>query len=132
MVFIIFFIPVYQFVLTPETINTLQEFPDDEKELYEYSELLSSEFLSILISSLITHLIFGITVGLVSSFLSIKFGTRYRCPICHISFGRIDSYQKHIELVHGTKPIKSKKNLDLGRWICWNKNITTVTKRISR
>ncbi len=113
-VFIIFFIPVYQFVLTPETINTLQEFPDDEKELYEYSELLSSEFLSILISSLITHLIFGITVGLVSSFLSIKFGTRYRCPICHISFGRIDSYQKHIELVHGTKPIDLKRILILG------------------
>ena len=131
-VFIIFFIPVYQFVLTPETVNTLQEFTDDEKELYEYSELLSSEFLTVLISSLLTHLIFGITVGLVSSLLSIKFGIRYRCPKCHISFGRIDSYQKHIELVHGTKPIESKKNLDLGRWICWNKNITTVTKRISR
>ena len=74
-VFIIFFIPVYQFVLTPETVNTLQEFTDDEKELYEYSELLSSEFLTVLISSLLTHLIFGITVGLVSSLLSIKFGT---------------------------------------------------------
>ena len=113
-VFIIFFIPVYQFVLTPETVNTLQEFSDDEKELYEYSELLSSEFLTVLISSLITHLIFGITVGLVSSLLSIKFGTRYRCPKCHISFGRIDSYQKHIELVHGTKPIDLKRILILG------------------
>jgi NADH dehydrogenase len=113
-VFIIFFIPVYQFVLTPETVNTLQEFSDDEKELYEYSELLSSEFLTVLISSLITHLIFGITVGLVSSLLSIKFGTRYRCPICYISFGRIDSYQKHIELVHGTKPIDLKRILILG------------------
>ncbi len=113
-VFIIFFIPVYQFVLSPETVNTLQEFTYDEKELYEYSQLLSSEFLTVLVSSLITHLIFGITVGLVSSLLSIKFGTRYRCPICHISFGRIDSYQKHIELVHGTKPIDLKRILILG------------------
>ena len=111
-VFIIFFIPVYQFVLTPETVNTLQEFTDDEKELIE-SEL-SSEWLTVLVSSLVTHLIFGITVGLVSSLLSIKFGTRYRCPKCDISFSRIDSYQKHIELVHGTKPIDLKRILILG------------------
>ncbi|MGI9009836.1 MAG: NAD(P)/FAD-dependent oxidoreductase [Nitrososphaeraceae archaeon] len=111
-VFIIFFIPVYQFVLSPETVNTLQELTDDEKELIE-SEL-SSEFLTVLVSSLITHLIFGITVGLVSSLLSIKFGTRYRCPKCDISFGRIDSYQKHTELVHGTKPIDLKRILILG------------------
>ena len=112
MVFIIFFIPVYQFVLSPETVNTLQEFTDDEKELIE-SEL-SSEWLTVLVSSLVTHLIFGITVGLVSSLLSIKFGTRYRCPKCDISFSRIDSYQKHIELVHGTKPIDLKRILILG------------------
>ncbi len=48
-----------------------------KRTYYEYSELLSSEFLTVLISSLLTHLIFGITVGLVSSLLSIKFGTGY-------------------------------------------------------
>ena len=112
-VFIVFFIPVYQFVLSPETVNTLQELTLDEKELIEYSEL-SSELLTVLIGSLVTHLIFGITVGLVSSILSIKFGTRYRCPKCDISFGRIDSYQKHIELIHGTKPIDLKRILILG------------------
>lgn len=111
-VFIIFFIPVYQFILSPETVNTLQELTQDEKELIE-SEL-SSEWLTVLVSSLITHLIFGITVGLISSILSIKFGTRYRCPKCDISFGRIDSYQKHTELVHGTKPIELKRILILG------------------
>lgn len=112
-VFIVFFIPVYQFVLSPKTVSTLQELTtDDERELIE-SEL-SSEFLTVLIGSLVTHLIFGITVGLVSSLLSIKFGTRYRCPKCDISFGRIDSYQKHTELIHGTKPIDLKRILILG------------------
>lgn len=113
-VFLVFFIPVYYFVLSPETVNTLADLPFEEKELLEYQ--FSSELLSItvLIGSLITHLIFGITVGLVSSILSIKFGTRYRCPKCDISFGRIDSYQKHTELIHGTKSIDLKRILVLG------------------
>jgi NADH:quinone reductase (non-electrogenic) len=111
-VFIIFFIPVYQFVIAPETINTIYKLTQNEQELIEYE--LSSRLSTVFISSLITHLIFGITVGLVSSSLSTKFGTRYRCAKCHISFGRIDSYQKHIELIHGTKPITLKKIVILG------------------
>ena len=43
-VFIIFFIPVYQFVLIPETVNTLQEFSDDEKELYKYQNFFHQNF----------------------------------------------------------------------------------------
>lgn len=52
--------------------------------------------------------------GLVSSLLSIKFGSRYRCSKCDISFSRIVSYQKHVELVHGAKPIPLKRILILG------------------
>jgi NADH:ubiquinone reductase (H+-translocating) len=44
----------------------------------------------------------------------VRFGRRYRCSICDISFSRIDSYQKHIELVHGAKPIQQKHILILG------------------
>jgi len=51
---------------------------------------------------------------LVSSGLSIKFGSRYRCNIHDISFPRIDSYQKHMQLIHGAKPIEQKKILILG------------------
>jgi hypothetical protein len=57
------------------------------------------------------HLVFGIRLGIISSFLSIKFGSRYRCPIHDISFSRIDSYQKHEELVHGKTPIQQKRIL---------------------
>ena len=111
-VFIIFFIPVYQFVITPQTINTIHKMTQNEQEEIEYE--LSSQLPTVLIGSLVTHLIFGITVGLVSSSLSIKFGTRYRCAKCDISFGRIDSYQKHAELIHGTKPIELKRIVILG------------------
>ena len=60
------------------------------------------------------HLVFGITVGVTSSTLSIKFGSRYRCTKCDISFSRIDSYQKHVELIHGEKPIQLTRILILG------------------
>ena len=53
-------------------------------------------------------------MGIISSLLSIKFGSRYRCSICDISFSRIDSYQKHIELIHGARPIQQKHILILG------------------
>ena len=54
-----------------------------------------------------------VTLGLVSSLLSVRFGSRYRCSICDISFSRIDSYQKHVEFVHGAKPIQQKHILIL-------------------
>ena len=65
-------------------------------------------------NSLIINLVFGITLGLFSSFLSRKFGTRYRCPKCDISFSRVDSLQHHLELVHGSKPIHPKRIVILG------------------
>ena len=60
------------------------------------------------------NLLFGITVGLVSSFLSIKFGARYKCNICNVSFSRIDIIRKHLQLVHRREPIQQKKIAILG------------------
>jgi hypothetical protein len=40
---------------------------------------------------------------LFSSFLSIKFGARYRCPSCDISFSRIDILQNHLALAHSSR-----------------------------
>jgi NADH dehydrogenase len=67
-----------------------------------------------MVGSIVMHLVFGITLGLVSSLLEIKFGAKYRCPKCEISFSRINSLQKHLDLVHGTKPIQRKRILILG------------------
>jgi NADH dehydrogenase len=109
-VYIVFFIPVYESVLTHEiarTLNTVGE--------VEYAaEYLARYFFPIMIGWLIIHLVYGVIVGMVSSLLSIRFGSRYRCSKCDISFSRIDSYQKHIKLVHGDIPIQQKRILILG------------------
>ncbi|MGD1835248.1 MAG: NAD(P)/FAD-dependent oxidoreductase [Nitrososphaeraceae archaeon] len=112
-VFLVFFIPVNQFILEPNTITTLSTI-DKSISPQEISQQISQNINNILIGSFITHIIFGITLGTVTSFLSIKFGSKYRCIYCDISFSRIDSYQKHIQLVHGQKPIQLTKILILG------------------
>jgi len=75
---------------------------------------LERNFTTIILGSILMHLIFGVTVGFFSSVLSIRFGTKYRCSQCDISFSRIDSYRKHKELVHGLKPIQLIRILILG------------------
>ncbi|MGI8833825.1 MAG: NAD(P)/FAD-dependent oxidoreductase, partial [Nitrososphaeraceae archaeon] len=75
---------------------------------------LEHNFTTIILGSILMHLIFGVTVGFFSSVLSIRFGTKYRCSQCDISFSRIDSYRKHKELVHGLKPIQLIRILILG------------------
>jgi NADH dehydrogenase FAD-containing subunit len=138
LVFVIFAIPVQEFVLGPEFARTIAESSDTETtSSYATNTSLSTETedsqsmvskpsisstngvliinqLRTLANSLIINLVFGITLGLFSSLLSIKFGARYRCPRCDISFSRVDSLQHHLELVHGAAPILSKKVLILG------------------
>jgi hypothetical protein len=112
-VFAIFFIPVQQFVLGPQTVSTLADM-DPSISQAEVTEMIETNFSTIMAQSIVTHLVFGVSLGFVSSLLSIKFGSRYRCADCDISFSRIDSYQKHRELVHGVKPIQLKHILILG------------------
>lgn len=111
-ILIAFFIPVYLLILLPEIERTRAAMT---QESYEYDTTSSQySFPLVIISYVIMHLVFGITVGLTSSTLSIKFGSRYRCSKCDISFSRIDSYQKHLELVHGQSPIQLTRILILG------------------
>jgi NADH:quinone reductase (non-electrogenic) len=112
-VLVVFFIPIYFSILLPEInriVTIVMPASNDEygTPLPQYSLPL------VIISYVIMHLFFGITVGLTSSILSIRFGSRYRCSKCDISFSRIDSYQKHLELIHGEKPIQLTRILILG------------------
>jgi hypothetical protein len=132
LVFFIFAIPVQEFVLGPEFERMISSVSSKRASVMEDSQpmisqpsittpsdssstvqALSTQFRALL-NSLIINLVFGITLGLFSSFLSIKFGARYRCPRCDISFARVDSLQHHLELIHGTKPIHPKRILILG------------------
>ena len=112
-VFAVFFIPVNQFVLSPEIIDILPEVQPSTTEA-EVANMIRENQSSIMIGSIVMHLVFGVTLGIISSLLEIKFGAKYRCPKCEISFSRIDSLQKHLELVHGTTPIQGKRILILG------------------
>jgi hypothetical protein len=111
LVFVIFALPVQEFVLGPEfartfgsstTTNTntttniqpLAAVEDSQPMISQPSEASSSSSSNqslfsqfrALFNSLIINLVFGITLGLSSSFFSIRFGARYRCPNCDISF----------------------------------------------
>jgi hypothetical protein len=112
-VFVVFFLPVQYFVLSPQIASTMVELDPSMTEIDAKQEL-GNNFTTIIVGSIIMHLIFGVTVGFFSSVLSIKFGARYRCSQCDISFSRIDSYRKHKELVHGIKPIQLMRILILG------------------
>ncbi len=108
LVYLIFSIPVQRFVLNPEfrhalvgsnnnnISNNSYHNNDNNNNNLTFSNIqISSSLYSISI-----NLLFGITLGLFSSFLSIKFGARYRCPSCDISFSRIDILQNHLLFVH--------------------------------
>ena len=133
LVFVIFAIPVQEFVLGPEfartvdsnsttttttTTNTSPDATESSQPMVSKPSISSNQViinqLRAVLNSLIINLVFGITLGLFSSFLSRKFGTRYRCPKCDISFSRVDSLQHHLELVHGSEPIHPKRILILG------------------
>src|ERR671915_2339038 len=133
LVFVIFAIPVQEFVLGPEfartignnntttttTANTLPSAETESSQPMVSKPSISSNQIIInqlraIANSLIINLVFGITLGLFSSLLSRKFGARYRCPKCDISFSRVDSLQHHLELVHGSESIHPKRILILG------------------
>lgn len=112
-ILVVFFIPVYLLILLPEINRTIEAMTQTPYSEYETTSPQYS-FPLVIASYVIMHLVFGITVGLTSSTLSIKFGSRYRCSKCDVSFSRIDSYQKHLELIHGEKPIRLTRILILG------------------
>ncbi|MGC2667965.1 MAG: FAD-dependent oxidoreductase [Candidatus Nitrosopolaris sp.] len=125
-VFVVFFIPVYQSILAPEITRTMAAMKvTTTSQGKEYATTTitatsttqyhyANNFTVIMIVWLLIHLVFGIVLGAVSSSISIRFGSRYRCAKCDISFSRIDSLQKHIQLVHGTTPTQLKRILILG------------------
>ncbi len=112
-IFVVWYIPINQFILMPENVRTIANI-DPLMSEEEVQKKIEYTGISIMVNSFIMHLTFGITLGIVSSLLSIRYGTRYRCPFCSISFSRVDLIQKHINLVHGEKPIDQKRIFILG------------------
>jgi NADH dehydrogenase len=132
-VYLVWAIPVGQFILNPEFVRTLSSLSTSSNtttnniqknnnnndiinkkgEDQQYTNLtFSNPQLERLITAFIMNMVFGITLGLFSSLLSIKLGARYRCPLlCDISFSRVDILQNHLNLIHGDNPIQNRKTI---------------------
>jgi hypothetical protein len=68
-----------------ETVRQQEEEREEgERQQASYNMTFSTIQLNSIINSIMVHILFGITLGLFSSFMSIKFGSRYRCPMCDI------------------------------------------------
>jgi NADH dehydrogenase len=109
LVYLIFSIPVQHFVLNLEFRHIFVHNNGNNKGNNNNNSSNGNNNNSIIFSnfqvfsilySIFIYLLFGITLDLSASFLSIKFGARYRCPSCDISFSRIDILQTHLLFVH--------------------------------
>ena len=104
LVYLIFSIPVSRFVLNPEfrhvSVGNNNANGNNSNNNNNNNVTFSNFQIASILYPISINLLFGITLGLFSSFLSIKFGARYRCPSCDISFSRIDILQNHLLFVH--------------------------------
>ena len=117
-VYLIFAIPVEHFVLNPEFRHVLVDNNNINNNSNNNNITFSNLQVYSILYSILINLLFGIALGLFSSLLSIKFGARYRCPSCDISFSRIGILQNHLLFVHASNDDKKKQQQ------------TTSTKRI--
>ncbi len=112
-VFVVFAIPVWQLVLNPNLAQIMAESGLGMTKA-EASELIMENLVLSLADSFIHHLIWGVTLGLIASFLTAKLGAHYRCHICDIEFSRISTYDEHVKSVHESPNPTIKKILILG------------------
>ena len=112
-VFAVFAIPVSQLFLGPNMVELLTEL-DPEMTFLEASEVVNQNSVSSLIESFFMHIIWGLTVGVLSSLFTRKVGANYRCHICDIEFSKISTYEKHVENIHKNPSPSLKRILILG------------------
>jgi len=112
-VFVIFAIPVSQIFLGPNTIEILSEI-NPEMSITQLTQEIERDFLNQMLNSLFMHIVWGVTLGIISSLLTRKIGANYLCHICNIEFSNIKTYEHHKENVHINPTSKMKRILILG------------------
>ena len=111
-VFFLWAIPVQQLILNHQTVKTIALMNPSLSE-QTISNNLQKDLILALIQNCTRNLIFGITLGLTTSFLSIKLGKRFRCPKCNVSFSKVEMIKKHLNKIHNKK-VNPKKVVILG------------------
>lgn len=112
-VFLVFAIPVSQVFLGPNAIEILSEI-NPEMTSTQIAQEVEKNFLSQMINSLFMHIVWGVTLGIISSLLTRKMGANYLCHVCNIEFSNIKIYEHHEQNVHKNPSSKMKKILILG------------------
>jgi len=112
-VFIVFAIPVSQIFLGPNTIEVLSKINPDMSSL-QIAQEMERGFLNQMLNSLFMHVVWGVTLGIISSLLTRKIGANYLCQVCNIEFSNIRTYEHHKENVHVNPSPNLKKILILG------------------
>ena len=112
-VFVVFAIPVYQLLLAPNLVQVLMEF-DPQMTFGEVSSQIEDGLFESLIYSLLYHIIWGLSLGAISSLLTRKIGANYRCHKCDIEFSKIQTYEMHHQQIHENPSPDMKKILILG------------------
>jgi NADH dehydrogenase FAD-containing subunit len=111
-VFLLWAIPVQHFILSPENARTIAAIDPSLTE-QQILQNIENNGLVLLFQTSLRNISFGITLGLISSLLSIRLGKRFRCPQCNVSFSRVDSIKRHLQRIHSEK-IKQKRVVILG------------------
>lgn len=107
--YLIFFIPVQEFVLGPNMIQVLLE-QDPSLSMQNAIDLVEQNKAVNMIDSIFTHLIWGITLGVVSSIFTREFGANYRCTECQIEFSKLPTAQRHHKYRH-VEPMQNPKHI---------------------
>ena len=98
-VFIVFAIPVSQLLLGPNTAEILSEI-NSKMSYTQALEEVESSFVTQMLNSLFMHIIWGITLGVITSLLTRKLGANYLCKKCNIEFSKFQTWDRHHKHVH--------------------------------
>jgi len=112
-VFVVFAIPVSQIFLGPNTIEIISEI-NPEMTAIQAAQEVEQSFVSQMLNSLFMHIIWGLTLGIISSLLTRKIGANYLCQVCNIEFSNLRTYEHHKKYVHENPSPKMKRILILG------------------
>jgi len=112
-VFVVFAIPVSQLLLGPNTVEILSEF-NPEMSYVQAVQEVERNFANQMLNSLIMHIIWGLTLGIISSLFTRKIGANYLCRTCDIEFSKLQTWKHHQEHVHDNPSLLMKKILIIG------------------
>lgn len=112
-VFVVFAIPVSQLLLGPNTAEILSEI-NPQMSYLEAVQEVENNFVNQMLSSLMMHIVWGLTLGLISSLFTRKIGANYLCRTCNIEFSKLQTWKHHREHVHDNPSPLMKKILIIG------------------